>query len=606
MPRAEQRKLKLGQFPSGGAFNKALLFAVLGAAFIVGSFFLPDLGRDTYRKAVIGRIASFEIQNDIHRGLFTATANAGDTTPDNAATFMGIATQVREGIQSLGGEIAAAHVQELENNKFNETTEVIYQGIVQLKGLGLLNLDDARSNQLREKYYGIILSLTERHSAFRANSLQSASVSATYHAFEAIRELGKMSTFKKSEEFDSALQFVSSMKDPDTGGFRNGPGLPPTILATFHALQILAEKANLDSATFEGTSGFVLSCQAKDGGFANSVVRDSLSVFVISSCATTSQAIYILEDLRERSLFGSFEAYSQYNAATNYLHSCLTLMNGATSNFPSLQPDMESTYYFSQLVSRFPSVSYGTPPALRWGATSVGALLLLGAIHAFYSPQIAPKADASYKQLFRSTLFYLSLGALASQWYPAAAVFVYLFLVIKLSLYYFDVASNDRSGWVCAVAAANSAFFILFCFIAIVRIPTVFNEPLIFIILLKGLTCLCTYAAVLFSVYAGVGEKSLKFQVDAAVLAWITNTVAFFSMLYGSGVLDFCGRLLAVHGYYYAVLVALPLGSYFAMIASAAVAHSLTSGSSKKKGRSSSTKAVAGSSSVPAIEDASD
>jgi len=79
----------------------------------------------------------------------------------------------------------------LEAKDFNKNTQDIFQGIVQLKGLGLLK-EGSVSQQYADKYYNILLSLTERHSAFRLNTLRSASVSATYYAFQAIVSCSKL------------------------------------------------------------------------------------------------------------------------------------------------------------------------------------------------------------------------------------------------------------------------------------------------------------------------------------------------------------------------------------------------------------------------------
>jgi len=65
-----------------------------------------------------------------------------------------------------------------------------------------------------------------------------------------------MDQFKKTEEFNSAVHFVASMKDTTSGGFRDATGENATLLATWHAIHVLAEKdaktSELVSKAYDG------------------------------------------------------------------------------------------------------------------------------------------------------------------------------------------------------------------------------------------------------------------------------------------------------------------------------------------------------------------
>lgn len=74
-----------------------------------------------------------------------------------------------------------------------------------------------------------------------------------------------MNQFKQTEEFNSAVHFVASMKDTTTGGFRDATGENATLLATWHAIHVLAEKdaknSELVSKAYEGVDRCALACQ---------------------------------------------------------------------------------------------------------------------------------------------------------------------------------------------------------------------------------------------------------------------------------------------------------------------------------------------------------
>ena len=65
-----------------------------------------------------------------------------------------------------------------ESRDFDKNIEGIYEGVYLLKTLGLLD------SKLTEKYYSAVLQLNEPNSGFRHDMSESASIRATYYAFE--------------------------------------------------------------------------------------------------------------------------------------------------------------------------------------------------------------------------------------------------------------------------------------------------------------------------------------------------------------------------------------------------------------------------------------
>lgn len=551
------------QFPSGRSLRMALTFLLLAVACFVVPAILPDFGKPLYHSRMVANVGNFELTNEVFKGQFSRTAHIGDTRGDRVATFQAVSTLTANAGRIQNEDLTRNYVNQLEAQDFNKNTEEIYQGIVQLKGLGLLK-EDSVSAKYAKKYFQLLMQLTERHSAFRLNNLRSASVGATYYAFKATEELDKMKELQAREEFDSAIQFVLSMKDAASGGFRDTAGVNATILATFHAVQVLARAPTQSEEILKALAGvddFVFSCQAKDGGFANEPITNSSTLFHShSNMATTSQAVYVIESLKRLGVV-SYPAvdpkFYAYYDANSYLRACLSLRYGVLASFPSNEPDLEASYYFAQLAKDFPGLSYGTPRTLQLAVAGLGLLFLVAAGFYFYRQQMAKGSSGGAVSEIKWALAYLGAGAVASVVFPPAAVIVYLLFAMRLAIVFYEVGSSDTTdGLMTLVAAANSSCFLALVFAFNYITPLVFANARVFYMLVLWGTVVTFLVSVIACYLTGI--KKVFFYVNAASLAWIVNVVVFYAYLYGRSETQFAFRLLAVHGHYFVVLVLLP------------------------------------------------
>lgn len=591
------------KFPNAQTLRVSTLFLVLALACFALPVFLPDLGKELYRQKAVQSVSQFELTNEVFKGQFKGSVHSGDTRPNKDATFMAVSILTSTPGGRVKNEDKTHHaLSQLEAKDFNKNTQDIFQGIAQLKGLGLLK-GGSVSQQYTDKYFNLLLSLTERHSAFRLNTLRSASVSATYYAFQAIKELGKMDQFKKTEEFNSAVHFVASMKDTTTGGFRDATGENATLLATWHAIHVLSEKDTKSEVVvkaYEGVDKFVFHCQAKDGGFLNAPVENVQELyFSHNNMSTTSQALYVLEFLAATNKVQySFTdpAAVAYFDAINYLRACLSLRHGVLGSYPSEETDLQATYYFLQLVNDFPGIVYGIPRSLQIFIAGLGVLFFLASVYYFYSPRIpSGGAAAELASELKTTAVFLALGAVVLQLWPSGAVLVYLAFAVHLAVQFYEVVSTDTTdGLLSLIASAN-----VFCSVGLIFMftyvsPLVFANVRVFYVL-AAWNAVTTFAVTLTSCYMS-GVKKIRFFVNASYLAWITNTVLCYAFLYGRGELAIVYRLIVVHGHFPAIFVLLPIVSLvlsFAVSAAAGVGYFQGTAEKKEKKQETAPKSPA-------------
>jgi hypothetical protein len=554
-------KFSFTQFPEPAVLRRSVFFLILGVAFFLLPVLIPDVGKAFYRQRAVAKVYDFELSNEVLKGQFKRTAHSGDTRPDEEATFMAVSILTNNGQQVVEKEALVKNIK--TDQESNKNMQQIYQNIVQLKGLELLK--DSVSEKYTSEYYDLILSLTERHSAFRLNVGRSASVSATYYAFQAIKELDKMNQFKQREEFNSAIHFVASMKDPATGGFRNSAGENATLLATWHAINILSEqtpKREIVAKAYENVAKFVFSCQTLDGGFLNTPAKTvEQRLYGKSSMAATSQALYILNALQQNGVVSftfTDPLYQLYYDATSYLQGCLSLFHGVLGHFPSNRPDLEATYYFLRLADAYPNFSFGIPRNLQYTSYGVGIAFLLYALYTFYSPQILYNPTKHMKTEVKRAVIFLSVGAVALRCCPPLAIVVYLVFVVYLAIRFYDVQSTDTTeGMMLLIAAVNTFCFLGMVFLFVYTAPMVFAANLRVFYALGGWAAVCTFVVIIGAAYM-TDIKKVRFYTDSAFLAWILNTVLFYSFVYGRGEMDLVYKLMVLQGHFPLLFVVLP------------------------------------------------
>jgi prenyltransferase beta subunit len=570
------RPFSFTQFPPAKDLQKSFIFFAIALAFIAVPFILPDLGRDFLHRRAVGSVSQFELNNDVHRGQFKRTPHAGDTRPNDAATFYALSIlSENTGGPAIKTEDFTDAVKQLEAKDFDKNAEKIYRGVVQLKALGLLT--GSVAEQYAEKYYNLLLSLAERRSAFRLDSSRSASVSATFYALQAIKELGKLEQFKKRDEFKGAVSFVVSAKDTVSGGFRDTLGENATLTATWHAVQILAEAEQTEEVkkAFENVAQFVFSTQAKDGGFLNTPVTTNEEMYNSRSrLATTAQGLFILETLKQLGYYSPSLTDVKYINALSYLRACLSATHGVLGQYPSNESDLEATYYFLTLVKAFPNLAYGMPRYVQLGLVGVGFIFALLSALAFYSGQIPDSAVDEIKADAWATLGYLVAAAVALHFYPTLAIFAYLALAFHLAIQTYNALAQDTTeGFMTLTATANTFAYMGFVCALIWASPFAFANVEIFYGLLAWgavVTLLVTFGAVYLT-----GIKKLHFFVCAGYLSWVLNTVLLYAFLYGKGEFQTVFRLLVVHGHFPIVFVVLPFASLILSYAVSAAATAL-------------------------------
>eukprot|EP01090_Pellita_catalonica_P013164 TRINITY_DN3056_c0_g1_i1.p1 TRINITY_DN3056_c0_g1~~TRINITY_DN3056_c0_g1_i1.p1 ORF type:complete len:637 (+),score=104.06 TRINITY_DN3056_c0_g1_i1:59-1969(+) len=563
-------QFSLKKVPSGRAITRIFTFVLVAVALFIVPVIMPDVGKGLYRNKVVSAIRDFELKNDVTPGQFKRTIHSGDTTPSYDATFMAISILSDAGFSLGDKDSSRTYVLQKHHAQFNNNTKEIYQGIVLMKSLGLLNGDKA--DQAKQNYYDLLLSLTERHAAFRINSDYSASVDATYFAFEAIKELGKMEDFKTREEFNSAIHFVRSAKHPESKGFRNTGGVGggnATLLATWYAIQVLmTQDVSLPSVAdaFEGVENFVYSCQAKDGGFLNSPVDSHDDLYYRkSTSAATSQAVFVLSALAEKGLISLAVTSSTsglYYAAVSYLRACLSLTNGVVSEYPSTETDLDGTFYFLKLINSYNSFTYGTPRGLQLLSVGLGGLFLVAAVYAFVRDQLPLGAFRPLLGIFKNSAFFLAAGAITLRWCPQCAVITYTVFAVYLGMLFFNSFGRDAETMIQLVVAHNVCFVgMVFVFLTVS--PVIFaNLQVFYAITLWGTASAFTISAV--GCYFIGNIRRVKFFATCGLLAWIGNTVLFYSFLYGRGEIEVIYRMVVIHGHFPLVFFVLPLASLVA------------------------------------------
>jgi len=552
-------------FTSSSQASTAFIYVGIAALFFVLPFVLPDVAKNIWKTRLTTAVLNQELSNEVYSGQFRLSPYIGDTRPHSDATFWGIYIIKSAGLK-LRNEARAQDYIQKPDQRFNNNTKDIYQGIVILKSLGQLSLDDPNSKKHVDSLYSALLALNEQYSGFRPGVDFSSTVEATYYAFEAIQELGRFDTFRQRPEFDSAIGFVASMKDPNTKGFRNTAGNNATLLSTWHATQVLARKSPKDSelvaGAFAGVERFVISAQARDGGFLDRPIENAAEGYTArSTSASTSQALYILSTLKKLGLisFGLTDVTGAvYFDGISYLRATLSWKYGIVRSYPGQGTDLEAAYNFVRLVDAYPSISYGIPRALEFSLLGCGILLLVAAVITYVRPQLTKVAISELLRVVKVSAGFLFVGAVVLSVAPNFAVVVYLAYAVYLVIQYYEVSLTDNTDGLMVLTAAghNIAFFAVYFFFITVA-PATFANLKVFYLL--GLIEIIGFFGITLVACYNDAANRLSFYVSAAFLGWIGNTVLFYSFLYGRGDMDVVYRLLVIHGHFPLVFVVLPL-----------------------------------------------
>eukprot|EP01089_Gocevia_fonbrunei_P006020 TRINITY_DN1653_c0_g5_i1.p1 TRINITY_DN1653_c0_g5~~TRINITY_DN1653_c0_g5_i1.p1 ORF type:complete len:627 (+),score=156.48 TRINITY_DN1653_c0_g5_i1:147-2027(+) len=566
-----KKRKGLKRFSLASSTESSTAFLLIGIAIVllVVPFILPDLTKGFWQSRITGAVLKQELSNDVYSGQFKLSPFSGDTKPNSDATFWGVYITKNAGLKLQNEASAQTYIQQKHEGLFNNNTKEIYQGIVTLKSLGLLTLDEQSpiSKQIVDKYYATLLALNEKYSGFLPAADFSSTVEATYYAFEAIQELGRFEDFRARAEFDSAIGFVVSMKDAETKGFRNTASNNATIATTYQAVQVLKHKeSELVSGALAGVEKFVQSTQVKDGGFLDVPVESVEELYTsVSTSATTSQALYILHTLKKLGLItlGLTDVNGvMYFDGVSYLKSTLNYKYGIVRSFPGQGTDLEGAYHFQRLVKDFP-VSYGTPRIVEFSFVGLALYLIVYAIFVYARSQLRRQTLKEVGSVIRTVTFFVVLGAIALVVYPAAAIVVYLAFVAYVAVKYYEISLTDNTdGMMIVTAVCHTATFLAAYAVFVVLSPVSFANVRVFYIV-TGVEIVAFFGVTLVAVYTAEVNR-ISFYVSAGFLGWVANVVLFYSFLYGRGDFDIAFRLLFIHGHFPIVFVVLPIITLFA------------------------------------------
>jgi len=598
-PQKHANKISFTKFPDSKTLRLSVFFLVLSAVLTLLVVFLPDLFRQQYYKAAINSPRRFELPSFLSGG-FAQTDRHGDTNYTHESTFQAYYILSKSlPLETSNPDEAKNYITKLEQREFGRDTQRIYEGIVILKALGML------TGELSEKYYSILLQLSEPQSGFRSNHLRSATVSATAYAFQAIIELGKFDEFKKTETFSSSLQFVASLRESPTSkhstpspeasntttttharyhnattyGFRDSLNDEATLRSTWFAVFVLSQSDDYDFLTkaLAALDKYVYSTQTIDGGFVDKSILTVEEIYYgRSTTASTAQAIYILQflnspELQAAVVVGGVEKYfeEKFGApfkANSYLRSVISHRGVLASAFDP-HVSLEATYYFLKLVERFPDIQFGTPRDLETVLLSLSFLFFLSAVIVFYRPQILAQGSdfvaawSSFFSVAKWSSIYLVLGALSVKFLPQAAVFIYLFFAAHLFFTFLEMCKSDPQLEAPSVVLLNSVLYMVL--VALFQFISVFIFAQISIFYALAAWSWASTFALSLVFYSKKDGMKLKFLFFAAFQSWACNTCYLFSYLYTKGDMDLVFRVLNAQGQFYVIFVVLPLVSLF-------------------------------------------
>lgn len=130
------------------------------------------------------------------------------------------------------------------------------------------------------------------------------------------------------------------------------------------------------------------------------------------------------------------------------------------------------------------------------------------------------------------TLGYLTVGAVALQVYPTAAIFAYLALTFHLATKAYDAKLYDNTDGVMVLTSTVTTFGYMGLVYALLYMsPFAFANVSVFYGLLAW-GAIVTFLVTFGSVYLS-GIKKIHFFVCASYLSWAMNTILFYAYIYG-------------------------------------------------------------------------
>eukprot|EP01103_Thecamoeba_quadrilineata_P005854 TRINITY_DN15604_c0_g1_i1.p1 TRINITY_DN15604_c0_g1~~TRINITY_DN15604_c0_g1_i1.p1 ORF type:complete len:585 (-),score=144.19 TRINITY_DN15604_c0_g1_i1:28-1782(-) len=551
--------------------TKTLVLVATGVFFLLLSVIQPSIFASYYRSGAASSAKRFEIHNFVQAGQFRNSERLGGSHASLDSTFYGVH------LLSHQHHLDLSHTNKTRDyvlnirNSFPKDIKVMYEGLFLLNKLNFHLTQDQK-----DEYYKNLFNLQERDSGFRLNTQQAASIEGTHYAFQSIIELGKFDLFSNSTEFQSALNFVLLMKDPQSHGFKDKVKEDPSLQATWFATKILntIESFGKHEQTLrkgvEGLDLFVLSCQTQDGGFVSRPIKSLEQLYYGSSnTANTAKALYVLEFTH--SATQSRISYGPYNRALNYLRSSLTF-SGVRSDL-SGKVDLETTYYFFELIDEFPHINYGVPVEYSSLMITIGLIFLLLSLYPLYKHQLPTESSERIYQQGRAALIFLVLGYVVLKIFPNLTVLVYLGFGFYLTIEMYKLQNHkDMTEDLFLVALINSTIYLGAIFGMAYVAPFVFAQVSFFSVLV-GVGAIATAITTIGAPY--FIPTKLNVLLIVAFESWVFNVVGQYVYLYGRGDYSLIYRVITSSGQTPVVFVLVPFAllvvHYFATTVAATV-----------------------------------
>lgn len=140
-----------------------------------------------------------------------------------------------------------------------------------------------------ENHLRYIISLERKEGGFSNSINQPPTLEATYHAIETLKEFNSLDRIDRSIE----IKYILSNESKNTIGFVEAKNQIVTLQSTFYAVMSLKNLHKLDELDKDKYINFILSLQNKDGGFAHKMEDSTIN----STLENTFYAVRILKSL---------------------------------------------------------------------------------------------------------------------------------------------------------------------------------------------------------------------------------------------------------------------------------------------------------------------
>lgn len=371
------------------------------------------------------------------------------------------------------------------------------------------------------------------------------------------------------------MHILSVLQEPTTGGFRELPGMPATMLHTWYGARLVVSCLNMsDQAALmalAGVANFVRVSHAADGGFhATPELRGSRGFVQPSPASATAQGLYIAHLAAK---FGIAIEGGVVRAATEYLSACVGGVRGVAEHPTAANPSLDGAYYVAELRRLAPVES----TRLRWARSLtlwIATFLLSAAATSWYADQM--DHSIRHETARHGFILFTLLGAAFAVLFfvPALALPSYMAFAAYLAALYYNAQIGD-DGSLSSIMSIQSGLYLVLIFGLQSAAPYVFAKADIFLVL-----GLWSFTSALLTAYGAgffLGRKSARFYYSASVMAWVVSIVGTTLILFAKD-MKLIYRLLTFRGERVPILVLAPVAYFILSQLGAGLGYAVYSG----------------------------